>query len=191
MNPSHWIGVLLSALVSLTALHARATVMREVPLDELITSADVVVLGTVVESEVVLEDRGLGPQPETRTTIAVREVLRGSAGERVVVRELGGVTQALAYRIDGIPEYRVGEEVVVFLVRHPEVGGEHRTLAMAQGRFVVERGVPGVPSIVRRDLEGIAFAAWAEGQMRVEEPGAAPAVELGGFLDRIRRGGAR
>lgn len=178
----------------LGARPAQATVMREVPLSELISGSDAVILATVVASEVELVDRGLGPQPETRSTLEVREWLRADATARggaphAVVRELGGVTQDHAYRIDGIPTYAVGEEVVLFLVRHPEAPGEYRTYAMVQGRFTVRRGVPGVPSVVTRDLSGLSFAQWAQGQMQVHEPGSPAQLELGAFLDLIR--GAR
>lgn len=186
------LSVFVAALLG--ARPAQATVMREVPFSELIAGSDAVILATVVASEVERVDRGLGPQPETRTTLAVREWLQPDAAAagsatHAVVRELGGVTQDHAYRIDGIPTYAVGEEVVVFVVRHPEVAGEYRTYAMVQGRFTVRRGVPGVPSVVTRDLSGLSFAQWAQGRMHVREADSPAQVELGAFLEMIR--GAR
>jgi hypothetical protein len=166
---------------------ASATIMVEVPLDEMIQRADLVVHGTVIRTDVVVSLDGPSPEPQTITTLRVREWLGGGTGETVRIRELGGSWQGRTLRYDGTPEYRVGEEVVVFLERRPEAPNDLRTFAMVQGKFVVQHGVPGVPSSVSRDLAGISFYRWAEGQQRINAPGAEPAMELETFLDFVRR----
>ena len=178
---------LIAALMLATASTASATVMVEVPLEDLIQQADVIVHGTVVSTAVRLEMREGALEPQTITTIRVREWIAGGGGEEVELRELGGVWQGGGVRFDGTPEYRAGEEVVVFLERRRDEARDLRTLAMVQGKFEVRHGAPGVPSCVLRDLSGIAFARWADGQQTVSEPGEDPAMELETFLDFVRR----
>jgi hypothetical protein len=184
--------VIRSAVVTLIVLSvsatASATIMVEVPLDEMIASADTIVHGTVVRSAVRVEMRDDGTlEPQTITTIRVREWIAGQGGETVTLRELGGVWQGGVLRYEGTPEYRVGEEVVVFLARRPEAPNDLRTLGMVQGKFLVRHGVPGVSASVHRDLEGIAFYQWANGQQVVQAPGADPAMELQHFLAYVRQ----
>lgn len=179
--------VALTLATASAASTASATVMVEVPLEELIQQADAIVHGTVVSTAVRLEMRDGALEPQTITTIRVHEWLAGSGGERVELRELGGVWQGGGVRFDGTPEYHAGEEVVVFLERRREEPRDLRTLAMVQGKFEVRHGAPGVPSCVQRDLSGIAFARWADGRQTVNEPGDDPAMELQTFLDFVRR----
>jgi hypothetical protein len=166
---------------------ASATVMVELPLEELIQRADVIVHARVVQSRVRVEMRSGALEPQTLTTLEVLEWIAGPGGRTVQLRELGGAWQGGGVHFEGTPEYQAGEEVIVFLERRPEAPHDLRTLAMAQGKFVVRHGVPGVPASVHRDLSGIAFASWADGQQTVRAPGVEPAVELGVFLDFVRR----
>mgnify|MGYP002832725363 CR=1 FL=1 len=81
-------------------------------------------------------------KPHTLTTIRVHEWMKGSGGETLVLREVGGTYAQgeLHYAIDGVPDYRLGEEVVVFL--DEDQGGDfYRTHEMVQGKFVVELAV--------------------------------------------------
>ncbi len=175
------------AIASLAiASTASATVMVEVPLEELIQSADVIVHGTVVSSRVRMEMRDGALEPQTLTTIHVLEWIAGPGGETVELRELGGTWQGGGVRFDGTPEYRAGEEVVVFLQRRPEAPHDLRTAAMVQGKFMVRHGVPGVPARVQRDLAGISFARWADGHQIIAQPTGEPTMELGAFLDYVR-----
>jgi hypothetical protein len=167
---------------------AYATVMVEVPLDELIQRADTIVHGMVVQSSVRVAMTQNGTlEPQTITTIRPIEWIAGEGGDTVTIRELGGAWQGGVLRYEGTPDYRVGEEVIVFLERRPEAPHDLRTMAMVQGKFVVRHGVPGVPASVARDLEGIAFYRWIDGQQRVSAPGRDPAMELGIFLEHVRR----
>lgn len=174
---------LLSLLLLAFPASAAATVMVEVPIEDMARDADAIVVGRVVRSEVrVVVDPVRGAQPHTLTTIAVSEWIVGSGGATVVVDELGGEIQGHGLAISGTPVYRPGEEVIVFLER---ADGRLRTYAMAQGRFEIRRGVGGVPDHVQRDLTDVAFARWSGGQMQVGH-GREPAVSLETFLDHVR-----
>lgn len=172
--------------VGLWASPSSATVMIEVPLTELVRASDLIVVARVTASEARYAiDAERGREIHTFTELSVTEWLKGSGPATVSLEEFGGEVNGVAFLTSGTPTYAVGEEVVVFLERHPH-GGSHRTLAMAQGRFEIRRGVAGVPDRVQRDLEGISFARWVDGQMTVGHPHGEAAVELNVFLDTVR-----
>jgi len=149
----------------LGASTARATVLVEVPLDDMIVDAEAIVLGEVVRVSTQMRVREDGRlEPWTATTLRVESWLKNGAGDEVTLYERGGVWQGGGMRIAGTPEYRVGERVVVFLWRDPL--GRLRTYGMVQGRFVVRAGVD-MPTTVERDLHDVGFAQWGNGQMTV------------------------
>lgn len=181
----------LTILGAVTALaiasSASATVMVEVPLEEMIWNADAIVHGTVTRSGVrmVVGDDGQ-MLPNTITTIRVHEWIAGPGGQTVELRELGGEWQGGGLRYEGTPRYREGEQVVVFLERRPEAPHDFRTFAMVQGKFVVRPGVPGVADQVTRELDGVAFASWVRGRQTVSSPRPQPVMALSTFLDYVR-----
>lgn len=178
-------SLLVVSLLSLVLpASAAATVMVEVPIEDMARDADAIVVGRVLSSEVrVVVDPVRGAQPHTFTEIRVQEWIVGPGGARVVIEELGGDIQGQGLAISGTPVYRPGDEVIVFLER---ADGRFRTYAMAQGRFEIRRGVGGVPDHVLRDLSDVAFARWSGGRMQVGH-GHEPAVALSTFLDHVRR----
>jgi len=167
---------------------ASATVMVEVPFEDMARDADAIVSGQVLSTEVrIVLDPVRGAVPHTFTRLAVRDWIAGSGGATVVIEELGGEIQGEGLIIAGTPIYRVGEEVIVFLER---ADGRLRTYAMAQGRFEIRRGVGGAPDHLQRDLSDIAFVRWQGGAMQLEaEHGAQrhDAVSLGSFVAYVRR----
>jgi hypothetical protein len=173
----------LAFLASSVVGTARATVMVEIPLEDLIRDADAIVHGTVeqVGVRLVLDERGA--TPHTLTRLRVHEWLKGGSGQWVAIDEIGGVMPEGGLRIDGTPDYRRGEEVVVFL---RQIGrGLYRTYGMAQGRFEVIHGVPGVDDSIERDTSALAFASWANGPMTVGH-GGRRGMRLVDFLGYVR-----
>jgi hypothetical protein len=175
---------------------ARATVMIEVPFDRLVAESDLVVHGRVVRTGARLVDEGGGLEPHSVAVLALIEVLRGTPpGAEVVIDEIGGRVQGTEMRIAGTPEYRQGEEVVVFLRALPD--GTYRTYAMAQGRFEVLPALAGAERVVVRDTRAVAMARWSRGRMALDH-GAVAAMPLGELLayvrsvvDAVEAGGAR
>lgn len=158
--------------------------MVEVPIEDMARDADAIVLGRVEHTEVrIVVDPVRGTEPRTLTRIRVNDWIAGSGGSTVTVEELGGEVQGQGLVISGTPQYRVGEEVVVFLER---ADGRLRTYAMAQGRFEIRRGIGGVPDQLIRDLSGVSFATWRNGSMGVDHGHDAP-VSLDSFVVYVRR----
>lgn len=174
---------ILLALI-LWAAPAEATVLVDVPLEDMARDADVIVVGRVVRSEArIVIDPVRGADPHTFTTVRVSEWIVGPGGDEVVVEELGGEVAGQGLTIAGTARYAPGEEVVLFL---EQAGARLRTYGMALGRFEIRRGVGGAPDMVLRDLSDVAFARWQNGRMEIAERGDPP-VSLETFLDYVRR----
>ena len=185
-----WFAPTLALALAL-ASPARATVMEEVALEDMVQGADAIVWARVVRTGSRLELTGDGIRVHTVSELEVFEWLSGgqegdaarsAAATRVLVDELGGEVAGHHVAIEGTPEYRVGDEVVAFLRR---VDGAFRTLGMVQGLFVVRHGVPGTPDVVVRDLSNVGFAHWDGGPMHVRE-GGRDQMLLDVFLDWVR-----
>ncbi len=178
-----WLTLALLAPLAFAA-PARATVLVDVPLEDMARDADVIVVGTVVRSEARLVlDPARGADPHTFTTVQVHEWIVGPGGREVVVEELGGEAMGQGLAIAGTAEYAPGQEVVLFLER---AGSSLRTYGMALGRFEIRRGVGGAPDAVTRDLSDVAFARWRRGRMEVG-PGGEPPASLEVFLAYVRQ----
>lgn len=169
---------------------ARATVLAEVPLDDMIYDSDGIVVGDVLHVGVQMAVREDGRlEPWTVTTLRVDRWLKNGSGsgvgaDRVTIWERGGVWQGGGMRIDGTPEYRAGERVLVFLWNDPL--GRTRTYGMVQGRFVVRAGVPGVATTVERDVSAVGFAQWSSAGMTVTHL-PATTMPLDAMVARIHR----
>jgi len=179
-------ALLMGLALSIPTVPAQATVMTEVSLDDMTRGADAIVRGTITRTGVRMQMEDGGLEPYTVSELRVSQWLSGGNAEHVVIRERGGEWHGGGHWIDGTPRYRAGEEVIVFLRRDPEDARSYRTYAMAQGKFVVLRGVLGSAGQVRRDLEGMSFAHWDEDGMQLRETDSEPVMALDTFLARIR-----
>jgi hypothetical protein len=113
------------------ALHA--TVIVPIEFRELVATAPVIVHGEVVDVRTRWIDgrRSL----ETFVTIAAAEYLKGSLGEHVTFRVPGGQLGRYRTVFVGAPEFRPGDEVVLFLKR---AGPSHLSIiGLSQGAFRV------------------------------------------------------
>jgi hypothetical protein len=71
----------------------------------------------------------------THYEVAVADMVKGPPSGRVVVSEPGGTLDGYTLAIPGVVQYRVGEEVVLFLHRTPI--GYLRTNGYHQGKLAV------------------------------------------------------
>jgi len=171
---------------------SRATVMERVPLADLSREASAIVIGRVEASGVRVAIRGQGLEPQTVSRVRVSQWLRsdslhGEPTATVSIRELGGIGDDIAMHIEGTPSYRPGEEVLVFLCHDAEHVNDYRTCGMAQGKFTIVRGVPGMPAVAWRDLSELGFAHWGLAGMSVDEARPGAPVQLDAVLDVVRQ----
>lgn len=126
-------------LVLLAPWEGRATRFAVMNVEQLAAAAELVVWGRVKTVEALADGRG---GIFTRTALDPLETWKGSRpnGPLEVVAA-GGVLGDRSVAVLGQPEYAIGDEAVLFLVRNP--AGEWVTVGLAQGYFAVRRDRPG------------------------------------------------
>jgi hypothetical protein len=139
-------------LVLLFALPAQASRVERARLQDLVTGADLVVLGSAISAQSYLS----GGRILTRVTITVGEVWSGVTPESptIDVVTLGGVVGDIGQLVSGEAAIPVGSQVVLFLVRQGDV---LRVLGLSQGLFRVV-AVPGAPARIERRMQGLEWA---------------------------------
>ncbi len=127
------------ALVSILAcftgsnLNLNATTFIRVSPERLASVSALVVRARCVGSAVQVRDGEIW----TITSFEVRERWKGGAPAVIRTRLLGGRTAQLTSHVAGVPRFRTGEEVVMFLA--PIRRGEYSIVSWAQGTFRIHR----------------------------------------------------
>lgn len=131
-------ALLVATLVALSATTARATIVRALDFGEQCAQAETVVVGTVRD----VVSRRIATNPsffETLVTLAVDEVVVGTAADALTLRLAGGEVGAIRQSIDGMPEFVAGERYVVFLEREQDPPLVSPIIGFNQGLYRVER----------------------------------------------------
>ena len=105
-----------------------------------------------VRVERVVDPKAKGAQVVTTTALEVLRALKGPAEpSRIELRELGGTagegSARITQTIHGMPKWRAGEEVVVFLERTDT--GRLVVAGLSRGKYTVERRVDGTVVVER------------------------------------------
>lgn len=158
-----WLLPLLLAVLLVPAV-AAATQVEAMNLRQLVTEADLVIVGTVVSSESHYDDL---ERIVTDDTVRVEDTLHGARSSTIVLRRLGGVVGDIGLSIAGEGSYPVGARALLFLralspTDLPAGSIVFRPLGMSQGvmpmseRDGIEVVMPGGAdlSIVTRQPNG-------------------------------------
>ena len=124
---------LVACVLMLVPAAPRATVIVPIEFRELVATAPVIVHGHVVDvrSRWVDGRRSV----ETFVTVAAAGYLKGNLGERITFRTPGGQIGRYRTVFVGAPQFRTGDEVVLFLKR---AGASNLYVAgLSQGAFRV------------------------------------------------------
>jgi hypothetical protein len=89
----------------------------------------------------------------TFTTFDVQQTWRGSASGRITVRLLGGKTEDITSTVSGVPRFRPGEEVVLFL---EPIKGELSVVSWEQGTFRIRRNIDSGEETITQDTAAFA-----------------------------------
>ncbi len=131
-------GLIAAAvLATLAALGATAgaTTLARMSVAQMSRAAQVIVRGQC-EGNATGWDAG---EIWTFTTFRVEEVWRGEAPAQISVRLLGGRAGDLTSSVAGIPRFRPGEEVVLFLERTRR--GDFSIVSWEQGTFRIRHDI--------------------------------------------------
>ena len=119
-------GILLCACA---AGMLRATTLMQMTLAQMAHAAQEIVRARCVANATRWDSGELW----TLTTFDVEETWRGVANGQITVRLLGGRTAQFTSTVSGVPRFRPGEEVVLFLQSTPQ--GDYSVVSWQQGTF--------------------------------------------------------
>jgi len=143
---------------------------RDEMLDRMAASSTLVIRGRVEATE----SRAHAGAIYTYATVAVDEVLKGPDSiQTLVVKTLGGATDAVALHVPDAPRFGPGDEAVMFLAPRPGDGTLY-PVALAQGIWPVSLDLAGRgPQAGRGELQGPLDATFRERVAR-SAPATAP-----------------
>lgn len=128
-----------------------ATSVLPLSFDQLVTDADRVFQGRCIENRQAL-DPDLNIQV-TYTTFEIEESLKGVLQNPLTIKQAGGSQQGGRLLIQGVPEFTVGSEYVVFLYGTSSQGFSS-PVGLQQGQFTVIQNAQGQPQVTNgRDLK--------------------------------------
>lgn len=183
------VAAMAAAIATICLDSANAAVVLRVDFDRMAVEADRVVVGSV--TAVRARWSADGGTIETVIDVAVEEDLSGISSDGVVrIVQPGGIVGDVGLAVPGMPQFRQGERVLLFL-RAGYVDGfgdaYHRVFGMAQGKFRILPRLGGGFDAVQDLGDGLALAGVdADGQIRPID--SAPlTIDLGEAIERIRR----
>lgn len=128
------LAALLFLSLAFGGLPAFATTLMGLSIADLTQSSELVVRGVV--SATRCEKDAKSGRLYTYTTITPSTAYKGQPAKSIVVRQIGGSWQGMEQWIPGTPRLKVGQDLVLFLIRE---NGLHFLKGMSQGLFEVVR----------------------------------------------------
>lgn len=172
--------VALAALAILSASLAGATTVQKFSLQDLAKKSETIALARVDDVSARWDDNH--KEIYTFITLKVLDGVKGSHKDDVLtIRQLGGTVDKIISYVPGMPEFKRGEEVVVFLSTKDRAGYPW-VMGLQQGKYSVSTDANGFKQ-VRNDVDGLKTVA-PDGS--VDEATAAAAQPLTSFLDGIK-----
>lgn len=129
----------------LIAIVANATTLVRLPFYKLVENSSAIARVRCIRANTRMEDGEIW----TDTVFEVVQHDKGYLPPRIVVRTLGGRFQHIRSHVDGVPEFRPGEEVFLFLRGHP--GAQFRIVGWTQGTFRIRKSLQSGRESVTQD----------------------------------------
>jgi len=171
--------LLAVAVVALLCSQAAfATTVQKLSLQDLTKRSESIVMARVTDA-VSAWDAG-HKEIYTTYTLQILNAVKGRKGESVVtIRQIGGTVDNIASIVPGMPSFKRGEQVVVFLTQK-DAAGYPWVMGLQQGKYtVVEKDGA---KFVRNDLADTELMLNGKKVQSVT----APDQPLGAFLDGIK-----
>lgn len=127
--------VLAGGIFAILAFPAmKATSLARMSVEQMAHAAAVIVRARCLSNEVRREEGEIW----TFTAFQTEETWKGEAPVRISVRLLGGRLGEITAHVSGVPQFRAGEDVVLFLERAPR--GNYSVVSWEQGTFRIRGG---------------------------------------------------
>lgn len=171
--------LLVVAVVALLASQAAfATTVQKLSLQDLTKRSDSIVMARVTDAVSAWD--AAHKEIYTTFTLQILNAVKGRKGESVVtIRQIGGTVDNIASIVPGMPSFKKGEQVVVFLTQK-DAAGYPWVMGLQQGKYtVVEKDGA---KFVRNDLADTDLVLNGKKLQSVT----APDQPLGAFLDGIK-----
>ena len=174
------LSVLIAALLSGTA---SATSYISVTFEELVTRADVIFAGEVIDVRPFPLRTRDGLVIKTRVVFRVADPLFGTTAALEVFDFLGGEWGELEMAVDGMPTFAIGDRRVVFARRERSI---NPIVGFTQGLLRIERDNAGVERVFT--LNGLPLERTEHiGILRMPTMSITMPMRLADFRDRITR----
>ena len=138
-----WVLFLIG--LALIAIVAQATTLVRLRFQDLVHYSHSIARVRCVHAESRMENGEIW----TDTTFRVLSHNKGYLPEEIAVRQPGGRFRHLHSQVEGVPEFRPGEEVYLFLAAHP--GGQFLIVGWGQGTFRIHRDLRSGGETVTQD----------------------------------------
>jgi len=190
MNRAGWIQPIALAGIAFLGIHtAGATTVQQFTLSDLAKKSDSIVLARVEDQASRMEEGT--KEIYTYITLRVFESVKGGKSQAarkgasdegtITIRQLGGTVDNLISIVPGMPSFRDGEEVVLFLTPKDRAGYPW-VVGLQQGKYTVTTEANGMKH-VRNDVDGLRVLS-PDGSMR--EAKVSSQQPLNAFLDGIK-----
>jgi len=185
--------VLFGALALICGPSAWATTVVPPRFAELVAGSDYIVRARVKALEAQVTERpGQPPLIYTKVTLEVIETVAGEPPAEVILTVLGGRAGGHELRVEGLPEFALGQEEIFFVHGNGRIF--YPLYAAVHGRYPIKRDKSGREYVARANgvqLDDVAEVATpilqggaAELQQRRKD--AADALTPGQFIQRIK-----
>ena len=139
------LSAVVVALALCSAVSAGATSYPPVSFDELVTRADVIFAGEVIDVRPFPVQTADGPIVKTRVTFRVADPIAGTASALEVFEFFGGEWDGMGMGIAEMPAFAVGDRRVVFARRERSI---NPIVGFTQGLLQIRRDSAGVDRIL-------------------------------------------
>ena len=167
-----------------SSVPAGATTYPPVTFDELVTRADVIFAGEVIDVRPFPVQTADGPIVKTRVTFRVADPISGTASALEVLEFFGGEWNGVGMAIAEMPAFAVGDRRVVFARRERSI---NPIVGFTQGLLQIRRDGAGVDRLLTLDGAPLAQPESIGTQRRAGALTPAVPMRLSEFRDRVSR----
>ena len=161
------------ALAVCTAAAANATTYTPVTFEELVSRADVIFAGEVVDVRPFSLNTREGTVIKTRVVFRVTDPMLGTTSALEVFEFLGGEVGDLGLAVEGMPRFAIGDRRVMFARRAPSI---NPIVGFTQGLLQIRRDSSGVDRVLT--LDGMPIAGVDSFRTRSPLLSATPVVPM-------------